>query len=99
MAKTIIITSGQSIFDIALQLGYQDKVYELIQLNIGKIPNITTQDLTGLQIEYVEQNNYSSNYFRDKKIVISTKANNLVYRITENDIQRILENNDIRTIE
>lgn len=99
--KVVTITSGQTIWDVALQYGYAGKIYELIQLNISKIPNIIFQDLTGLEIVYEDQGTYIAEYFSKKKVVIATKTplEDDNFRITEEEDIRALENLDDRIIE
>lgn len=71
--KSITITEGQTLFDIALQYyGDVSKIIDIIKLN-NNIPCITFNGLTGLTINVDEQNNDTVNYYKSKSINITTR--------------------------
>lgn len=71
--KSITVTDGQTLFDIALQYyGDASKAIEIIKLN-SNIPDLLFNGLSGMIIQVEEQNNDTVNYYKNKNIKISTR--------------------------
>ena len=70
--KTIKITEGQTIFDIALRYyGDVSKAVDIVRDN--DLPNLMYNGLTGLEIEVDEQDNDVVNYYKQNNIKIATR--------------------------
>lgn len=71
--KTIKITQGQTLFDLALQYyGDVSKAVDIVKLN-SNIPNLLYNGLTGLTIQVDEQNNDVVNYYKSNNIKLTTR--------------------------
>lgn len=71
--KSIKITEGQTLFDIAMQYyGDTSKALDIVKLN-DNIPSIIYNGLTGLTIQVDEQNNDVVNYYKTNNIKITTR--------------------------
>lgn len=73
MAKKVIISEGQTLFDLALQY-YGDVSFalDIVKLN-DNIPHLLFNNLTGLEIEVDEIVNTIVNFYNTNNIKISTR--------------------------
>ena len=74
MIKTVKIREGQSLIDLALQLyGDATKIVDLCKLNPTTIPNVNTNNITGLTINYEVTSNEVSDYFLTNKVYLNSR--------------------------
>lgn len=71
--KSITITEGQTLFDIALRYyGDVSKAIDIVKLN-DNIPDLLFNKLTGLTIQIDEQSNDVVNYYNSNNIKFATR--------------------------
>lgn len=72
--KTYMVRQGQTVFDLALQLyGDVSRVLDLCLLNPTTIPNVLTRNISGLTINYEEQNNDVTTEYAKNGTIITTQ--------------------------
>jgi hypothetical protein len=95
--KNYTAKSGQSVFDLAIQLyGDISQAIKILSENNG-IESINSNSLANLSIRYVEQDNFTVKHFRSSNTLIST--NRSVIEVIEDSVLLLTESSDYLTTE
>lgn len=98
--KNVTIKDYQSIFDLSLQIyGTVENAFDVVKL--AGVSDITETEMAGIIFTYDYIGTKIPKYLDSKKISIATKYPFTTpnYRITENDLIRSTENDNLRILE
>lgn len=84
---TYTIKSGQTIYDVAIQLyGDAGKTPQLVSDNLSVLNNgLMTTNLVGVIVSYTDPNTSITNYFRTNNIIITSGTTTILTNRAFND--------------